>query len=101
MLFSPHPELGTLARQIRHAADIESAYTTAIHSGKMDFAGQPRRRALQQSKENLEGYLRHVDEELVAALRGLTPEQLARSIDWAAAKPTLPQHLLWLLQHAT
>ena len=101
MNFSPHPEFGTLARQIRHAADIESAYVAAIHSGKMEFAGQPRRRALEQSKENLEGYMRHVDEELVAALHGLTPEQLARSIDWGAAKPTLLQHLMWLIQHET
>src|SRR5256885_14165618 len=54
MNFSPHPEFGTLARQIRHAADIESAYVTAIQSGKMDFAGQPRRRALEQSKRSEE-----------------------------------------------
>src|SRR2546428_6412642 len=77
MNFSPQPEFGTLARQIRHAADIEAAYIAAIQTGKMDFAGQPRKRAMERSKEDLEAYLRYVDEELVAALHGLTQEQLA------------------------
>src|SRR5437879_10721822 len=72
MNFSPHPAFGTLARQIRHAADSESAYVTAIQSGKMDFAGQPRRRALEQSHENPEGYMRHVDGELAPAPPALT-----------------------------
>jgi len=101
MNFSPHPEFGTLVRQIRHAADIEAAYLAAIRTGTMDFAGHPRQRSLEQSKENLEGYMRYVDEELVAALRALTPAQLARPVDWGTAKPTLLQHLMWLLQHET
>ena len=63
--------------------------------------GHPRQRSLEQSKENLEGYMRYVDEELVAALRALTPAQLARPVDWGTAKPTLLQHLMWLLQHET
>ncbi len=101
MNFSPHPDFGTLVRQIRHAADIQACYTAAIRTGKMDFSVQPRQRALEQSKENLEAYMRYVDEELVAALRALTPEQLTQSIDWGRAKPTLLQHLMWLLQHET
>ena len=101
MNFSPHPEFGTLVRQIRHAADIEAAYLAAIRTGTMDSAGHPRQRSLEQSKENLEGYMRYVDEELVAALRALTPAQLARPVDWGTAKPTLLQHLMWLLQHET
>ena len=101
MNFSPHPEFGTLARQIRHAADIQACYIAAIRSGRMDFALQPKKRALEQSKENLEAYLRQLDEELVAALRDLTPEQRAGPIDWGTAKLTLSQHLMWLLQHET
>jgi len=101
MNFSPHPDFGTLVRQIRHAADIQACYTAAIRTGKMDFSVQPRQRALEQSKENLEAYMRYVDEELVAALRSLTPVQLTQSIDWGRTKPTLLQHLMWLLQHET
>lgn len=101
MNFSPHPEFGTLVRQMRHAADIQACYIAAIRSGKMDFSAVPRQRALEQSKEHLAGYLQHLDEELLAALRGLTPDQMARSIDWGETKPTILQHLLWLLQHET
>src|SRR5438445_6229680 len=101
MNFSPHPEFGTLVRQIRHAADIEAAYLAAIRTGTMDFAGHPRQRSLEQSKENLEGYMRYVDEELVAGLRALTPTQLVRPVDWGTATPALRQHLVWLLQHET
>lgn len=101
MNFSPHPEFGTFARQIRHAADIEAAAVAALRTGTMDLAGHPRQRGLEQSKEDLEGYMRHVDEELVAALRALTPEQLARRVNWGTTTPTLLQHLMWLLQHET
>lgn len=100
MNFSPHPEFGTLVRQMRHAADIQRCYITAIGSGKMDFRA-PRQRALEQSKENLAAYMHHLDEELLTALRNLTPEQLARAIDWGETKPTLLQHLMRLLQHET
>lgn len=101
MNFSPHPEFGTLVRQIRHAADIEAACIAAIRTGTMDFAGHPRQRSLEQSKEDLEGYMRFVDAELVAALGALTPEQLARPVRWGTGESTLLQHLMWLLQHET
>src|SRR5437899_8877900 len=101
MNFSPHPEFGTLVRQIRHAADIEAAYLAAIRTGTMDFAGYPRQRSLEQSKENLEGYMRYVDEELVAGLRALTPAQLVRPVEWGTAKPTLLHHRMRRLQHET
>lgn len=101
MNFSPHPEFGTLVRQMRHAADIQACYIAAVRSGTMDFSVQPRQRALEQSKENLEAYLRYLDEELLTALRDLTPEQLTRPVDWGDLKPTLLQHLMRLLQHET
>lgn len=101
MNFSPHPEFGTLVRQMRHAADIQACYVAAVRSGRMDFSVQPRQRALEQSKENLEAYMRHLDEELLTALRDLTAVQLARPVDWGGKKPALLQHLMWLLQHET
>lgn len=97
MNFSPHPEFGTLIRQIRHVADIQACYIAAIKSGTMDFAAQPRRRALERSKESLEAYLHHLDEELLAVLRAHGSD--GRSIDWSGTPATLPQHLMWLLQH--
>src|SRR5207245_9162124 len=78
MNFSPHPEFGTLVRQIRHAADIEAVYLAAIRTRTMDSAGDPRQPSLEQSKENPAGYIRHADKELDAALRARTPPQLAR-----------------------
>jgi len=101
MNFSPHPEFGTLARQIRHAADMQACYIAAVRAGKMDFSARPRQRVLEQSKEDLEGYLRHLDRELLAALRDLTPAQLARPIEWGDLHLTLLQHLMRLLQHET
>lgn len=101
MNFSPHPEFGTLVRQMRHAADIQACYVAAVRGGRMDFSVQPRQRALEQSKENLEAYMHHLDEELLTALRDLTPEQLTRPVDWGHQTPTLLQHLMWLLQHET
>ncbi len=100
MNFSPQPGFGTLVRQMRHAADIQGCYVAAIGTGRMDFRA-PRQRALEQSKENLAAYMHHLDEELLTALRKLTPEQLARPIDWGGATLTLLQHLLRLLQHET
>lgn len=99
MNFSPHPDFGTFARQMRHLGDIQSCYVRAIHSGAMDFSGQQRQRALEQSKEDLEAYLRHVDEELSTTLAGLTGEQLDRSIAWESGPVSLLEHLLRLLQH--
>jgi uncharacterized damage-inducible protein DinB len=101
MNFSPHPGFGTLIRQIRHAADMQGAYIAAVRTGRMDFAAAKRQRTLEQSKEDLEGYLRHLDEELLAALQGLAPEQLERPIDWGDAQVSLRQHLMWLLRHET
>lgn len=99
MNFSPHPEFGTLIRQMRHAADIQACYINAIRSGRMEFDAQPRHRGLEQSKENLEAYMRDLDRDLLDALRALTPDQRARPIDWGATTPTLLQHLMRLLQH--
>jgi len=99
MNFSPHPEFGTLIRQMRHAADMQACYIAAIRSGKMEISGQRRQRALEQSKENLEAYMRALDSELLVTLQGLSPDQLARRIAWGHATPTLLQHLLWLLEH--
>lgn len=101
MNFSPHPEFGTLIRQIRHVADIQACYIAGIKSGKMDFQVQPRQRALEQSKEHVEAYLRHLDEELISVLRALPDDQRARPIDWGSSRITLLQHLTWLLQHET
>lgn len=101
MNFSPHPDFGTFIRQMRHAADIQACYLAAISTGKMDFSVQPRQRALEQSKENLEAYMRSLDEELFELLRGLSQEQLTGPIDWGTTRATLLQHLMWLLQHET
>ena len=101
MNFSPHPGFGTLIRQVRHAADMQATYIAALGTGKMDVAAVPQQRALEQSKENLEAYLRHLDEELLGALRVLAPGQLERSVDWGDAKVTVLQHLMRLLQHET
>jgi uncharacterized damage-inducible protein DinB len=99
MNFSPHPEFGTLIRQMRHAADMQARYIAAIRSGRMEIRGQSRQRALEQSKENLEAYMRYLDSDLLEVLRGLTPDQLARRIEWGTTTPTLLQHLMRLLQH--
>jgi hypothetical protein len=56
---------------------------------------------LEQSKENLEAYMRHLDGDLLDALRGLTPDQLGGRIEWGQTALTLRQHLLRLLQHET
>lgn len=99
MNFSPHADFGTFARQMRHLGDIQVCYVRAIHSGTMDFSAQRRQRALEQSKEQLEAYLHHVDDELFAALSTLTGEQLERRIVWGSTPVTLLQHLMRLLQH--
>lgn len=101
MNFSPHPEFGTLIRQIRHVGDIQACYIAAIKSGKMDFRAQPRQRALEQSKEHVEAYLRHLDEELLSTLKEVSADQRGRLIDWGTTQIGLQQHLLRLLQHET
>src|SRR2546430_12934834 len=73
MNFSPHPEFGTLVRQIRHAADIEAPYLAPIRTGTMAFAAPPPQRSLHQSKESLYRKLRHVDAKLVPPFQSLTP----------------------------
>jgi len=98
MNFSPHPEFGTLIRQIRHVADIQACYIAAIRSGKMDFRVQPRQRALEQSKEHVEAYLRHLDGELLSTLKELPADQRARLIDWGPrerARLAVPRDFQW------
>lgn len=98
MNFSPHPGFGTLIRQIRHVGEIQACYTSAIASGRMDFAGRRRQRALEQSKERLEAFLREQDAALLAALREV---DAVRTIEWNGTQTTLLQHLTYLLQHET
>ncbi len=101
MNFSPQPEFGTLIRQLRHAAEMQEHYIAAIRSGRMEIPAQPRQRKLEQSKENLEAYMRHLDGELLVVLRWLTPDQLGGRIEWGTNSLTIRQHLLRLLQHET
>lgn len=101
MNFSPQPEFGTLIRQLRHAAEMQERYIAAIRSGRMEISPQPRQRKLEQSKENLEAYMRHLDGDLIDALRGLSPDHLEGPIEWGQTALTLRQHLLRLLQHET
>lgn len=101
MNFSPHPDFGTFVRQIRHVADIQACYILGLETGKMDFAAQRRQRALEQSKEHLEAYLRDLDARLMEVVRGLTPERLTRPIMWEGEQVTPLRHLMRLLQHET
>ncbi len=101
MNFSPQPEFGTLIRQLRHAADMQERYIAAIRSGRMEIHAKPRQRKLEQSKENLEAYMRHLDGDLLDALRGLTPDRLGDRVEWGKTALTLRQHLMRLLQHET
>lgn len=98
MNFSPHPGFGTLIRQIRHVGEIQACYTSAIISGRMDFASRRRQRALEQSKERLDAFLHEQDDALLAALREV---DAARMIEWNGTQTALLQHLMYLLQHET
>lgn len=99
MNFSPHPEFGTFVRQIRHIGDMQACYLLGLETGTMDFSAQRRQRALEQSKEHLEAYLRDLDARLLEVVRSLTPERLARPIAWEGERLTPIQHLMRLLQH--
>jgi len=101
MNFSPHPDFGTFARQIRHAGDIQACYLLALQTGRMDFTVQPRQRALEQSRDDLEAYLRDLDDRLLAAVRALPPERLAAPIAWEGEEVAVLTHLTRLLQHET
>ncbi|HEY3249310.1 MAG TPA: DinB family protein [bacterium] len=100
--FSPHPDFGTLIRQIRHMGDIQACYIAAIGSGKMDFAAQRRQRNLERSKDNVAAYLQSLDGLLIDTLTGLPADRRAATIDWGGGdQPSLHQHLMRLLQHET
>ncbi|HET6947190.1 MAG TPA: DinB family protein, partial [bacterium] len=75
MNFSPHPDFGTFARQIRHLGDIQACYLLALQTGTMDFSARSRQRALEQSKEHLDAYLQDLDAQLVEELSGLTDDR--------------------------
>lgn len=102
MNFSPHPDFGTLIRQIRHAGDMQASYLAAIESGRMDFTAQRRQRALERSKDDVTAYLRFLDAKMTDVLTTLPEGQRARRIDWGGGdQPSLVQHLTRLLQHET
>lgn len=101
MNFSPHPDFGTFVRQIRHAADIQARYIQALETGKMDFSGQRKQRALEQSKEQLEGYLRDLDEHLLQTVATLTADRVKKPVAWEGEQLSPLQHLMRLLQHET
>ena len=101
MNFSPHPDFGTFARQIRHIGDIQACYLLGLQTGRMDFKARPRQRALEQSKEHLEAYLRDLDTQLSEVLRTLAGEQPTRPIAWEDGEVSALQHLMRLLQHET
>lgn len=99
--FSPHPEFGTFARQIRHIGDVQACYLMGLDTAKMDFGARPHQRALEQSKDHLERYLRDLDVQLTQALRSLGGEGAVRHIAWEDEEITVLQHLMRLLQHET
>ncbi len=99
--FSPHPDFGTFARQIRHAGDIQACYLAALDTGTMDFTAQPRQRKVEQSRDHLEGYLQALDAALLAAVQSLRGERLTRLITWDGEQLTPLRHLVRLLQHET
>lgn len=98
--FSPHPDFGTFSRQIRHVGDIQACYLTALDTGRMDFAAQPRQRQVERSKDHLESYLHSLDASLLDAVRGLRV-QPPRPIAWEGEQLSLLRHLIRLLQHET
>lgn len=100
--FSPHPDFGTLIRQIRHVGDIQAAYMTAIERGRMDFAAHRRQRTLERSKDDVAAYLHALDARMVDLLSTLSEDQRAGRIDWGDGEQvSLAQHLTRLLQHET
>ncbi len=100
--FSPHPDFGTLIRQVRHVGDIQACYIAAIGSGRMDFAAQPRRRNLERSKDDVAAYLQSLDSLLFDTLGGLPAGGRDTIIDWGGGdRPSLARHLMRLLQHET
>ena len=99
MNFSPHPDFGTFARQIRHLGDIQACYLLALQTGTMDFSARSRQRALEQSKDHLDAYLQDLDGQLSDLLRGQSPERQAKPIAWEGEQVTVLQHLMRLLQH--
>lgn len=101
MNFSPHPDFGTFIRQMRHVADIQACYVAATHTGKMDFSAQPRQRALEHSKEDVEAYMRDLDAQLLQSLQTLSAQERGRPIAWGDERVSLLQHLMRLLQHET
>jgi len=101
MNFSPHPDFGTLIRQIRHVADIQACYLAAIRTGRIDFSKQPRHRVMEQSKDQLEAYLRELDDQLLTVLRTVPGSSLPLTIAWGSDQLTLLQHLIALVQHET
>ena len=101
MNFSPHPDFGTFARQIRHLGDIQACYLVALQTGTMDFTSRRRQRALEQSKEHLDAYLQDLDAQLAEVLAGLTSERLAQPIAWEGEQVSVLRHLMRLLQHET
>jgi uncharacterized damage-inducible protein DinB len=99
MNFSPHEGFGTFARQIRHLGDIQACYLLALQTGTMDFAARPRQRALEQSREQIDGYLQALDAQLDELLQGMTPQRLAASVAWEGKPVGVLAHLMRLLQH--
>lgn len=99
MNFSPHPDFGTFARQIRHLGDIQACYLLALQTGTMDFSARSRQRALEQSKEHLDAYLQDLDAQLVEELSGLTDDRAVRPVVWEGEAVPLLAHLMRLLQH--
>ncbi|MDR7494768.1 MAG: DinB family protein [Armatimonadota bacterium] len=99
--FSPHPDFGTFARQIRHMGDIQACYIMGLQTEKMDFGARPRQRTLEQSREHLEGYLRSLDAQLEEVLRGISGASPGRSIAWDGEAVPVLRHLMRLIQHET
>jgi len=99
--FSPHPDFGTFARQIRHMGEIQACYLLGLQTGKMDFAARARQRALEQSAAHLDAYLRQQDSQLAETLRSLSGEATGRRVAWEGEQVTILQHLMRLLQHET
>jgi uncharacterized damage-inducible protein DinB len=96
MVRSPGTSVGPWWKQFRHVGRVQENYLNAINTGAVKFGFENTTYRGHDSKEELQKYLRTLDDRLNSLLQ---TEIRQPDIDWFGKKVTIAKHLLYLADH--
>ena len=100
LTFTPHQEISSMGRQLRHIADVAEVYIRGIETGRVDFSEKRRDRSMETSKEKLIHYIHQQTQSVDTFVSALPNPMLEAQVEFPELGLISVEMLLGLLiQH--